>query len=258
MMRGGNPNLQPEEADTITFGVVIEPSENLSLSLDYWNIEIDDVIDRIGSALIVDLCALEGQLCEYVVRSPSGSIWQSKDGYVYDIMWNLGEQKWGGIDFAGSYWLETQGGTWNFNMIGTYMMKKETTPIAEDPSTAYDCVGKTDLNCYASPKWRHTASVTYDSNEFWNVTARWRYFSSVKQDYDGDVHGDIKDANYIDLSGTIKFYEDHDIVIGVNNIFDREPPLVGASLSGWSNANTIASFYDNLGRFFYAKATFRF
>jgi iron complex outermembrane receptor protein len=259
MMRGGNPNLQPEEADTFTFGIVVDPIEKLTMSLDYWKIEIDKVIDRIGSALILDMCGLEGRLCNYVVRAPSGSLWQSKDGYVYDIMWNLGKQESAGLDFAGSYWLDALGGTWNINMIGTYMLDKETTPLANDPSTAYDCVGKTDLSCYPTPKWRHTAAVTYDSHDWWSATARWRFFSSVDQAYADDVAGDIDAYNYLDLSGILKFGNDHDISIGINNVLDKEPPLVGASLSGqWANANTVASFYDNLGRFLFAKVTFRF
>jgi iron complex outermembrane receptor protein len=262
-LRGGNPNLEPEEADTITFGIVVEPQESLTLSLDYWSIDIDKTIDRIGSEsaeIILDLCATQGQLCELIHRSPgNGNLWMGTDVYVENTMQNVGKQKWEGLDFAGAYWLDALEGTWNINMIGTYMLTKETTPIANDPTTTYDCVGLINTECYPTPKWRHTASVSYDSHEFWSVTARWRYFSSV--DYDGGVDEivNLTDKSYIDLNAVFKFWGDHDVIIGVNNVLDKDAPLVGDTMNlTYGNANAVTGFYDTLGRFFYTKATFRF
>ena len=83
-------------------------------------------------------------------------------------------------------------------------------------------------------------------------------------DYDGSTDTIAQDEmsknqSYIDLSAVFRFMGSHDIVVGVNNIFDEEPPMVGGTLSGpWGNANTIAGFYDTLGRYLYANATFRF
>jgi iron complex outermembrane receptor protein len=262
-LRGGNPGLEPEEADTFTLGVVVEPKENLTLSLDYWSIDIDKTIDRIGSEsaeIILDLCATKGQLCDLIHRSPAnGNLWMGTDVYITNIMQNVGKQKWEGLDFAGAYWLDALDGTWNVNMIGTYMMTKETTPIAGDSSTTYDCVGTISTRCYPTPKWRHTASVTYDSHEFWSVTGRWRYFSEV--DYDGTVDQivNLTAKSYIDLNAVFKFWGNHDIIIGVNNVLDKDAPLVGDTMNlTYGNANAVTGFYDTLGRFFYSKVTFRF
>lgn len=262
-LRGGNPNLEPEEADTFTFGVVFEPKHNLKLSLDYWGIDIDETIDRIGSEsaeIILDLCATKGQLCGLIHRSPAnGNLWMGTDVYVENIMQNVGRQKWEGLDFAGAYWLDALEGTWNVNMIGTYMMTKETTPIAGDPTTTYDCVSTISTRCYPTPKWRHTASVIYDSHESWSLTGRWRYFSSV--DYDGTVDKiiNLTAMSYIDLNAVFKFSGNHDIIIGINNVLDKDAPLVGDTMNlTYGNANAITGFYDTLGRFFYTKVTFRF
>jgi outer membrane receptor protein involved in Fe transport len=65
-----------------------------------------------------------------------------------------------------------------------------------------------------------------------------------------------KSQNYIDLNATFRFMENHSVVLGVNNVFDKEPPMVGGTLT--TNANTIAGFYDTLGRYLFARATFRF
>lgn len=262
-MRGGNLNLDPEEADTFTFGVVVEPMNTLKFSVDYWGIDVDKTIDRIGSEsaeIILDLCATTGQLCELIHRSPgNGNLWMGTDVYVENIMQNVGTQKYEGIDLAGAYWLEALGGTWNANVVGTYMLTKETTPIAGDSSTTYDCVGLINPDCYPTPKWRHTASITYDSQETWSVTARWRFFSKV--DYDGteDQIINLKAMSYLDLEGTIKIFDNHTLSIGVNNALDKDAPLVGDTMSlTYGNANAITGFYDTLGRFFYTNLTFKF
>ena len=256
---GGNPNLEPEKADTYTFGIVVQPSNKLKFSVDYWNIKIDNTIDEIGAELIVNICASEGKLCDMIHRLPNGSLWQNQAGYVVDTYQNIGKQKWEGVDLAGTYWLDAMSGTFNFNIIGTYMMKKQTTPIAADPSTAYDCNGIISGVCFPSPKWRHTATVTYDSHGFWTATARWRYYSHVGYDGTTDKIVDLTATSYFDLSTDLKLFGNSDLFLGVNNVFDNAPPLVGSGLSGpWGNANAIAGYYDTLGRFFFSRLTFRF
>jgi outer membrane receptor protein involved in Fe transport len=256
---GGNPLLDPEEADTITVGFVIDPMDTMTISVDYWNIEIADTINNIGATTILEQCGLYGVLCDQVVRNPQGNLWQGTAGYVVDTTINLGENVWEGIDLAASWEADALDGTFTTELIGTYMMTKETTTLPADPTSAYDCVGLISTRCYPSPEWRHTASVTYDSNEFWSVEGRWRYFQGV--DYDGSTDTVAqaemsKSQSYFDLNAAITIMENHDISIGVNNVLDEEPPVVGGTLT--TNANTIAGFYDTLGRFLYVKGTMRF
>jgi len=106
------------------------------------------------------------------------------------------------------------------------MLNREITPIPTDSGSAYDCVGTISDRCFPAPEWRHTASLQYDSNEWWSVTARWRFFDGV--DYDGTTDTIAKDEmgatqNYFDLSSVFRFMENHDVTVGVNNIFDKEP-----------------------------------
>jgi len=256
---GGNPALNPEEADTLTLGFVIDPMDTMTISVDYWSIEISDTISTVGETTILEQCGLNGVLCDQVVRNAGGSLWQGTQGFVIDTTVNIGEAKWEGVDLAANFDFEGAGGTWSANLIGTYMMTKETTPLPASPESAYDCVGTVSTRCFPTPDWRHTASLSYDSNEWWSVEARWRYFGGV--DYDGATDT-IAQANmsesqsYFDLNGVFQFMENSDITIGVNNVLDEEPPMVGGTLT--TNANTYAGFYDTLGRFMFAKATMRF
>jgi len=262
---GGNPTLLPEEADTITAGIVVDPTDSLTISLDYWNIKITDTISTVGETTILEQCGLYGVLCEQVTRNAGGSLWQGTQGFVEDTTVNLGENIWEGVDLAANWQFEGLGGAWTMNIIGTYMLTKETTPLPADPNSSYDCVGVINTRCYPSPEWRHTASVAYDSNEWWSVEGRWRYFAGV--DYH-DGNGNLlttdtiaqanmsKAQNYFDLNAVFRFMDNSDIVVGINNVTDEEPPMVGGTLT--TNANTIAGFYDTLGRFMFAKATMRF
>ncbi len=262
---GGNPNLEPEEADTITFGVVVDPLDSLTVSVDYWDISIDKTIDRIGGPdspeIILDQCALNGQLCDLINRGLGGNLWVGQVGYIEHLMKNIGEQHWSGIDLAAAYRLDAFSGAWAFDLIGTYMLSKEVTPIASDPTSTYDCVGLISTKCFPAPEWRHTLTASYDSKEFWSVTGMWRFFGGV--DYDGvtdEIVGDEMGAmNYFDLNAVFNFLEDHSVIVGINNVFDVEPPLVGDTMNlTHGNANAVAGFYDTLGRFFYTKVTMRF
>jgi outer membrane receptor protein involved in Fe transport len=256
---GGNPNLNPEEADTITFGVVVDIMNEMTLSVDYWDIEITDVIDNIQPEVILEQCAFNGVLCETITRAGNGSLWQGQSGYIELANINLGKQHWEGVDLAWNWSMDGLAGSWDFNFIGTYMMTKETTPLPSAPETAYDCVGLVSGRCFASPEWRHVASATYDSNEWWAVTGRWRYYDELTYPDTTDLiaNDNLKVEQYFDLSAIVRFMGNHDVRFGVNNVLDEEPPLVGGTLvGGINNANSIA-IYDQLGRYFFANATFR-
>ena len=140
------------------------------------------------------------------------------------------------------------------------MMTKETTPIPADPSTIYDCTGVINDKCFPTPDWRGSVTAIYDSGDAWTLGAKVRMFGEV--DYTGDTDKIADESlsgiqNYFDVFGTYTFLEDDNatVRVGINNILDEEPPLVGGTLS--TNANSIANFYDTLGRFMYGKFTYK-
>lgn len=261
---GGNVNLDVEEADTITIGLVLTPSDSLTVSLDYWNIEIENTIATVGAENIIRQCAENGNLCNSVVRSGSGSLWQGETGYVFNGLQNIGTGVTSGVDVAASWMMDAMGGTFDVKLAGTFLTEWEIEVL---PGESFDCVGLISTRCYPKPEWRHTLTARYDSNEWWAVTARWRYFDGV--DYDGALSGGRSEGadkivqgnlssseSYLDLNATIRFMGDSELLFGINNVLDEAPPLVGGTLS--SNANAIAGFYDTLGQYLFAQATFRF
>jgi len=253
---GGNPELDVEKAKTWTAGIVIDPMETMTISVDWWQIKIDDTISNVQAETSLRECmAGSDQLCANINRGVGGTLWLGTSGWVQTTQQNIGTQTWSGVDLA---WAWGIGDNWTLDLIGTYSIKKETTPLPDDPTTAYDCQGVISPVCYPNPKWRHTATATYDSTSWWALTARWRYFGKV--DYDGTADTlapqTLDNAiNYFDLNAVFRFAEAHDIVVGVNNVFDKAPPLMGGSIS--TNGNTVVGFYDTLGRYLYADLTLR-
>ncbi|OZB05780.1 MAG: TonB-dependent receptor [Idiomarina sp. 34-48-12] len=253
---GGNTELQPEVADTYTFGVVANPMDNFNFTADYWIIEIEEVIGTLGASNTLRLCGLTGDAvyCNNVNRAPSGSLWRGNDGFVRATNINVGSEEYSGVDINANYTLEdVLGGTITARMNGSLYLEKYADSVGQD------CAGLISSNCFPQPDWRHSLTMTYTPDDIWTAQLKWRYFGGV--DYNETVDElllgkGIGSQSYLDVVGTFNVSENTSVLLGINNILDKEPPLVGGSLS--TNANTIAGFYDTLGRYIHASVTFRF
>jgi iron complex outermembrane receptor protein len=119
---GGNPNLQPEKAESTTAGLVYSPSyvEGLDISLDWWKIKIEDAITTVGGAPIIQQCIDSGgtgDTCALYSRQPGGEILTLLNTTV-----NIGGTKVEGWDMTVSYRLpETSWGKFSFTWDTTYL-----------------------------------------------------------------------------------------------------------------------------------------
>ncbi|BCO18231.1 TonB-dependent receptor [Alteromonas sp. KC3] len=248
---GGNPNLDPEEADTFTFGFVASPFEDFDFAIDYWKIDMEEVIGTVGAQTILQLCATRGEFCDNVNRSAAGSLWISQDAFITNLSDNVGGRKWAGVDLDMAYSMDLAGGTLRTNIVGSYNLDKTYQPLLSDPSLDYDCSGIVSVQCFAQPKWRHTMTANYSMDD-WTAIARWRYYGDV--DFEGE--GGLSSYSFFDLTGSYQINDYLAVSAGVNNVLDKEPPMVGGSLS--TNANTVAGFYDTLGRYLFTTVTLSF
>ncbi|MFT5312683.1 MAG: iron complex outermembrane receptor protein [Paraglaciecola sp.] len=259
---GGNPELQPESSDSIAFGIVANPIENLNFSVDYWDITVEDVIGSVGAERTVEQCGLTGDAayCVNVNRSGSGSLWLGNTGNVKATSINLSSMSFSGVDVTANYMMEALGGNWSSSLVGTYMTKKEFEPLPGVPDATFDCVKTIDDGCFAQPEWRHTAKLSYDMDTFWTASVVWRYYGEVAYSESADElvakDGGINAQSYIDLKASFDVNDNVGVLVGVNNVLDKEPPMVGGTLS--TNGNAIAGFYDTLGRYLHASVTVKF
>jgi iron complex outermembrane receptor protein len=280
---GGNTSLVPESADTYTYGIVFQPQAipGLVASIDAFDIKIKKTITSLSSNTIINNCATTGDptLCGYIHRGAgTGSLWFNTTNFVEANTKNIGTLATKGADLAAHYRLNVGGGgKLGFSLAGTYTKDFLTQPLPT--GAAYDCVGLWGTTCGAPlPKWRHVLNTTWGTP--WaglDVTVRWRYVGKSSVDrsssdpqlnlgtpgafYPATAH--IPAYNYLDLSAAIPIGRNVDFRLGVNNIADKNPPLIlNGNFSDCPNSscndNTWVGTYDTLGRYIYAHLSAKF
>jgi outer membrane receptor protein involved in Fe transport len=283
---GGNPNLNPEKATTKTVGVVLQPRfiPRLAVTVDYWDIKLKGAIQGFGADTILADCVANttasavAPSCALIHRNPAGSLWLSPQGYVIDLANNVGGIKTNGIDVNASYSYRLGAlGNLSASFIGTYLRKYITDNGLAAP---YDCAGFYGSTCSGAgvsssapmPRWRHKMRASLQLPVGIGVSAQWRYVGKVRNEHLSDdpalagaapvLGAHIKAQSYFDLASTFTVGDHYNFRLGVNNIFDRNPPLVTSSLgscpAGPCNGNTYPGTWDALGRYVYAAATLNF
>lgn len=276
---GGNPNLLPETADTYTVGAVLTPTfiPGLAVSVDYFNIKIEDAIQGIGADTIVAACTAtaDPEFCSLVNRDASGSLWRSSGGFIRNLSQNIGGLSTSGVDVNASYRTEIGNvGRLSLSFVGTWLESLETDTGVTIPGSdqTYDCVGLYGNTCLSpTPEWRHQARVSFDLPSGVGASLRWRYFDGVTLDgledntnFSGAPSrpgNDSFDAiSYFDVSFNWEVGDNYNFRLGANNVLDKAPPTTGSQAcpAGPCNGNTFAQVYDALGRYIYAGVTLDF
>lgn len=278
---GGVSTLDPEVADTWTLGLVLQPSfiPRLSVTVDYFNIDIAKPIQGIGQDAILATCMANpgallptgGTVCGLVHRDASGSLWRTSDGYVIDKELNIGGFKTSGIDVNVNYSMEVDslGGSFTFNGVGTWL---DELSVDNGISEVYDCAGYYGPTCgVPSPEIRAKVRLGFNHKSGLGFSTQWRYFGAV------DVENKSPSAtlnqafapfnerlgaqSYFDLALTAAIGDNYNFRLGVNNIFDRSPPILGSNGGNTiinacpgtvCSGNTFPNFYDAMGRYIFA------
>ncbi|MDY6929905.1 MAG: TonB-dependent receptor [Pseudomonadota bacterium] len=260
---GGLGVLEPETSTSNTFGVVYKPTfvEGLVMSVDYFDIEIEGEVTNLGGSSITFQCynsenfATE-PLCEQFDRDPMDQrITDIRGGYL-----NIASQTNRGYDVAISYNFETDYGTFDINAEGTRQLEASRQLFStEEPE---DRTGE-----FGRPNKVANFTLSWTSNEEWNVTWNARYVGSVSNHYrpfgaideysdsatirGQDVRLDFNDSGKVYHSLAVsKTLFDVSATLGVANLTDQEPPRVsdfGGVVSREGNS-AFYSQYDWLGR----------
>jgi len=276
---GGNPDLKPEQADTYSIGVTFTPNRwpNLTGSIDYYHIKLTDSVGAIPGAFLFTQCLQTGDptYCSQIVRTPVGSLTGASvagGGYILQNSVNIGAAMTSGIDVQGAFRipLSARLGSLSAALNGAMLLHVESTPLPG--AHTYDCVGLYGTTCQTlNPRWRHSLRLNWETN--WNtvVSLQWRYIGSVSLDnnssdpsLNGAEFGEYNAFNarlpamsYLDLSAIWDVRPGISVRLGVNNLLDKDPPLVGTELTGAGSANTYPT-YDILGRQAFMGVTAKF
>jgi iron complex outermembrane recepter protein len=271
-LQGGNINMKPETSNSYTFGLVMDqPFRGFNATIDYFNIKVKDVVGIVPPQDKLNDCIASGTFCSDIHRDNLGTLWLDGGGFITATRQNLGSIKTTGIDLTASYlWPIQNWGALNFSIIGTWLDQFIVQNLPGGPS--YDCAGLYGSVCGTPlPVWRSNVRVMWQTP--WNVDAAitWRFYDSVKVDASSSnpllagttesITSKLGSRNYIDLVASWNIDKNWSLRAGVNNIFDKDPPITSTTLSDpsfFGNGNTFPQVYDALGRLFFLNLTAKF
>jgi len=269
---GGNLQLDTEQAETWTVGFIAQPATipGLSLTVDYFNISIDDAIASPTIGDVIDGC-YQGPLdfgsnlnCQLIQRSQTtGELAGSPDevpGLLLNLT-NLSTIQTDGIDVRVNYGTDL---TDDIQLLLNF----EGTWTNENTFNGRDCVGFFSVNCGSiQPEFVFNQRSTLNFMEDYSLSLRWRYLSGVEQEPadiasqgeafigNSPVFGDvdfteIPAESYFDLSFQWDVMESVLFTATVNNLFDNQPGVVGSNIgsTAFNSGNIYPSSYDALGR----------
>lgn len=274
VISGGNPNLHEEASDTWTAGVVITPIESMYMSIDFFDIKLEGAIAPIGGGAqnTLNLCYLtlqdpDSAFCRAVTRNPdTGAI---TTPYALNVgQTNIGALETSGLDFNTTYGWDAGFGMegasrFQLSTLWTWTKEFTLTPVEVLPSKNR-CVGAYGSTCGEPiPEWKGITRLTWSTGPL-GVSLRHRYVASVTTDrwvlpesaglnpnpaaLLAYTNPRFPAYHYLDLSGTFAIGDKFDLYAGVNNITDKDPPIV-AGFGGYGN--TFPSTYDYAGMTFF-------
>ncbi len=264
-LAGGNPDLDPETSDTFTAGIVFTPQfiPGLSLSVDYFSIDVEDFVGTVPPELALDSCVNDNEafFCNLINRDSAGTLWLIEgEGFIQATNINTGRLSTTGVDINTDYVFDLAdiglpfGGSVRLQYIATLLDEFEEESLPGE--TPFDCAGFYGGVCGTPrPEYRHIASVEWMSGEKLSATFAWRSVGSVKQfsTNPSPVIAKLDSTSFFDLSARYTLSDRYEFRLGINNLFDETPPLTsiagfgGTETSG--RGNTFPQIYDAQGRF---------
>jgi iron complex outermembrane recepter protein len=273
-IQGGNQELDPESADTYTFGLVWQPeftNVGLRASIDYWKYELEETIGTVQATSSIGRCFNDvganpgydagNQWCGLWTRLASGEITD-----VLETQRNLGQLRADGIDFQVDYTmpLGDRFGRLNANLLVTKLntwesQEDEVSPFGQFQGNITIDVGE------SFPEWKAVLNLGWDLGEFgFNWQARYVDGMTVVND---DAIGTDVTTSLAATTPAIDYHrftarwsptESMDFMFGVDNVFDEQPPIYADDVQAGQQANTEPSTFDIYGRRYFANATFKF
>jgi outer membrane receptor protein involved in Fe transport len=289
---GGNLDLQPETAKTWTLGVVFQPEflPRFSMSLDYYNIRIKDVI---GSALpgdAINACfgdpanppagAASDPDCLIIRRNPATGGLDGDPATTPGLflpLTNLGELFTDGVDLLMNYRTDVGFGDFAWSFVGNWTNNSEYNANAASPDGFFrECAGRYSINCSFTgsiqPKLQFSQRFTLSVDKV-DFSLLWRWIDKVEYEpraIEDDLEAfgvtvleefqEIPAEHYFDLTTRFNATDNMTFTATVQNLFDNKPKLVGNTIGSttFNSGNVFPSTYDALGRRYAVSAKLKF
>jgi outer membrane receptor protein involved in Fe transport len=262
---GAAQGLEAETSENFTAGLILKPDlpdmfGKLAIAIDYYNIEIDNGVSRVGAGAILDLCYDDPQFrtgggyCRFIDPREAGSNALT----IYDSYTNIATQMVEGIDYNVRWTGEVGPGDLLVNANVTQYLTQQSRLFSTDP---FDDVNGT----LTSPEYTASFDAVYHWDK-WNVRYGFDWIagqdSSAYLGIPGGRNGsgyDFKVPSYFMHSASVQYRaDDWTATAGVRNLFDETPPIISAGAYSRVGNAPLYSGYDYVGRSFFVNVSKRF
>ncbi|MEH3106268.1 MAG: TonB-dependent receptor [Sphingomonas fennica] len=268
LIRGSNPDLDVEKADSLTAGVVLTPRgggflSRMRLSVDYYDLKVKDAIGLLGAQTLVQRCEQGAtEFCALVQRDAAGGVIQ-----VSDVLVNANSVRTRGFDVEFDY-RQPLGSLGDLTTRLLATITRDLTTV--DSAGALDRAGQTGSRSgtvLGVPDYTINGLVTWSKGPA-SVTAQGRYIPSGSYNvlfvgpddpnYAVTLPTSVNNNRvpgrfYMDLAATLKVGDRYELFGSINNLLDRDPPAIPSG-----NLGTNQVLFDPVGRAFRLGARVRF
>jgi iron complex outermembrane recepter protein len=255
---GGNPTLTPEKSTNTTLGIVLSPTPQLTVGLDAFRIEVQDIIiNGITPATILSDLSKYGFL---VTRGPADPNTPGLPGPITQINQtniNLGEIKVAGVEVDFRFSAPLAGGKLSLSGTGTYFSKYDVQNLDGTFANGLDATNAATGGVIV--RWRHYASVDWTSGP-WGFTLgqSWQKAYNDLAPSGGTPLRRVPVYELYDLQARYSGLKNLELRAGIRNLFDKDPPYSNAGSQTSFQGGYDAQYADPRGRFFYAGLTYKF
>jgi iron complex outermembrane receptor protein len=260
IVNGGRLDLGPETSDQYSFGVVIQPTDNFSATLDFWHIEREDTIQILSLRDLVNNFTL---FPESFLRDSAGTL------IAIDQRWlNAGGSITRGLDVALRGNFEAWGGQWSAGLDGTRLLKKQER-VVQSAAFGESQIGVFTFAGDLGLRWKHNAFVNFRTGD-WSFSLSQIFRNGyTNQALPGVANGTVVPPDVeeeVDDYITYNFSASYEglidglrLTLGVKNVFDEDPPFAITYDSNFgSGSSWEPRVADPRGRAFTLLAEYKF
>jgi len=256
---GGNPNLKPEKSRASSIGLVLSPTRDLSVGVDFFRIEITDIIQTPGAQEVVSRFRAGDTAYQNLVVLSGNDV-----DTVFTVTSNLGKANVSGVDLFANYRQNLGPGRVDIALNGTYMSRfQQTSPsgaVSQKVGTTVDENGTPVLGADDGGvvlRWKHSLSATYTMGS-WSGTLTQNFSKGYRAG--NDLNDDpvfIGDKSLFDLNIGYRGIKNLTLGVGAKNIFNKQPDVFTPVSNQFQSGYDVTQ-YDPRGRVIYVNASYKF
>jgi outer membrane receptor protein involved in Fe transport len=254
----GSLTLSPEEAETFTVGAVVEPANlsGLVLTLDYYQIDIDDSIRNIPPSSALEQCYFSENKSHPTCGDIFRDIFSGDVVFLVVPLVNAATEKMRGLDLGVRYTFQALGSDFTFDWDTAYLDQFDIDFVGARSTLEWaGTISNGEGGNGSYTEWRSNLRLGID-RDTWDASYLVSYIGDAESQFQriGATAPSVGSVTYHSVEGSLRLSDQLVLRGGVNNLFDEDPPYYTDPI----DQNTDPFTYDLLGRRYFLKATYKF